>query len=166
YVFQLPDVARPLVANQGLHRFRRNRINRLAHSSRGLLYKMLHQEGDILRPVTQRRNMDGKHIQPIVEVAAKLLLQNHSFQVAMSRGHNANVDFLRPRASQALKFPFLQDTKELWLQLERDIADFIQEQRALMRHLKAADLLCDRAGERSSFMAEEFTFEQPGRDSS
>lgn len=33
-----------------------------------------------------------------------------------------------------------------------------------MRYLKPADLLCDRAGEGSSFMAKQFTLEQPGRD--
>jgi hypothetical protein len=65
----------------------------------------------------------------------------------MSCGHYADVDSLRPSASQALKFPLLQDAEELWLQLERDIADFIQEQRALMCYLKPADLLCDCAGE-------------------
>ena len=110
--------------------------------------------------------MDGKDIQSIVEVAAKLLLQNHSFQVAMGRCHNTHVDFLRPRASEALEFPLLQDTKKLWLQLERDIADFIQEQRTLMCQLDPADLLRDRAGERSPFMPKQFTFEQPGRDGS
>src|SRR5580704_8905108 len=35
-----------------------------------------------------------------------------------------------------------------------------------MCNLEPSDLLCDRAGERSSFMAEQFTFEQPGRDGS
>src|ERR1700727_1460048 len=35
-----------------------------------------------------------------------------------------------------------------------------------MRHLKQADLLCNRSGERSPFMAKQFTFEQPGRDGS
>ena len=128
-------------------RFRRNRVNRLAHSSCGLLYKMLNQQRNILRR-SRRAGPDGKNIQSIVEVAAKLLLQNHSFQVAMVRGHYAYVDFLRPCTSQVLKFPLLQNTEELWLQLERDIADFIQEQLALMRDLKPADLLCDRAGER------------------
>jgi hypothetical protein len=110
---------------------------------------MLHQKRNILRTLPQGRNVDGKHIQAIVEIAAKLLLQYHSFQITMSRGHNAHVNFLRARASQAFEFTLLQDAKELWLQLERDIADFIQEQRALMCYLKPADLLRDRAGERS-----------------
>ena len=91
--------------------------------------------------------MDGNDIHSIVEVAAKLLLQDHGFQVTMSRGHDAHVDFLRPIASEALKFPFLQDAKKLRLEFERDIADFIQEQRTLMCKFEPADLLGDRAGE-------------------
>ena len=152
--------------NQSLHRFRLNRVNCLEHSSCGLLDKIPCQERNVSRTFPQGRDLDGKNIQAIVEIAAKLLVQNHSFQVAMSRGHDAYVDSLRPRASQALKFPLLQDTEKLWLQLERDIADFIQEQLALMCYLKSAELLCDRTGERSSFMAKQFTFEQPGRDGS
>src|SRR3984885_5552100 len=166
YVLQLPDVARPSVMNQSLHRFRGNRIDRLAHSSCGLLYKMLHQQRNILRTFPQGRNVDRKHIQAIIEIAAKLLVQDHSFQVTMGRGHNAHICFLCPRATQPLKFPLLQDTEKLWLQLERDIADFIQEQRALMCYLKSAELLCDRTGNPCSFMAKQFTFEQPGRDGS
>ena len=82
----------------------------------------------------------------------------------MSGGHNAHVNFLRPSASQALKFPLLQDTKKLRLELQRDVANFVQEQRALMRELEPADLLCDRAGERATLMPKEFAFEQPGGD--
>jgi hypothetical protein len=125
---------------------------------------MLRQERNVLRTLAQPRNMDGENIQSIVEVAAKLFLQDHSFQVAMSRGHNPHVDFLRPRASQALKFPLLQDTKKLRLQLERDVANFIQEERALICKLEPADLLCDRTGERSPLMPKQFALEQPGRD--
>src|ERR1700677_773054 len=164
YVFQLPDVARPRVSNQGLHCFRGDRIDRLAHALGGLLHKMACQERNVPRTFPQGGDLDGENIQAIVQVAAKLLVQYHSFQVAMGGGHNAHIYLLRPRASQALKFPLLQDTEELWLQLERDIANLIQEQRALMFHLKPTDLLSDRAGERSPFMAEEFTFAQPGRD--
>src|SRR6202007_936476 len=118
------------------------------------------------RTFPQGRNSDGKNIQSIVEIAAKLLLQNHSFQVTMGRSHNAHIYFLRPTASQAFEFTLLQGAKQLWLQLERDIADFIQEQRSLMCYLKPANLLRDRAGERSPFMAKQFTFEQPGRNGS
>ena len=83
----------------------------------------------------------------------------------MSRGYNAYVDFLRPCASQSFEFLLLQDSKKLRLQLERNIADFIQEERTLMRKLKPANFLRNRAGEGSSLMAKQFAFEQAGRNS-
>src|ERR1700733_12738342 len=122
--------------NQSVHRFRRDRIDHLAHTLGGVLHKMMHQQRNIFPAFPQRWDLDGKNIKPIVEIAAKLLLHNHSFQVTMRRGHNAYVDSLRPRASQAFEFPLLQDTEELWLEFEGDIADFIQKQRALMCYLE------------------------------
>ena len=82
--------------------------------------------------------MDGKNIQTVVEIAAKLSLQDHSFQVAMSRSDDANVNLFRPRASQTLKFPLLQDAQKLRLELQRDVTDFVQEQGTLVCQLDPA----------------------------
>jgi len=49
------------------------------------------------------------------------------------------------------------------LQLKRDVADFIQKQRAFVRQLESPDALRDRAGERALLVTEQFAFEQPRR---
>ena len=102
----------------------------------------------------------GKNIQPVVEVAAKLFFPDHLFQIAMSRGHNPNVNFLRSRTAQPLEFSLLQDAKKFRLQLQRDIANFIQKQRTLVCQLKPANLLSDRTGEGAALVAKQFAFEQ------
>ena len=136
HVFQLADVPGPLILGQGVHRFRGDRVNRLVHSSRRLSHKMMHEQRNILGSFPQGRNGNGEDIQAVIEVAAKLLLQDHFFQVAMRRGDNANVHFLRPRAAQPLEFPLLQNAQQFRLQLERDIADFVQKQRTLVCQLE------------------------------
>ena len=51
----------------------------------------------------------------------------------MGRSHNPNVYFFCPRAPQSLEFPLLQNAQEFRLQLQRDIPNFIQKQRTLIR---------------------------------
>ena len=58
----------------------------------------------------------------------------------------------------------LQDAQQLGLQLQRNVANFIQEQRAPMRKFHAPEFLADRAGESAFFMSEQFAFQQSGRD--
>ena len=114
-ILQLTDVSGPRISSQHLHRFARNRINGLMHPLGKLLDEMQYEQRNVFRAFAQRRNDNWKNIQAVVEVAAKLLLLDHLFQVAMGRGHDSNVNSLRPGTAQSLEFPFLQDTKELRL---------------------------------------------------
>ena len=51
---------------------------------------------------------------------------------------------MRLRAAQALELLLLQDAQQLGLQRRRDVADLVEEQRAAVGQLEAADLLRDR----------------------
>ena len=62
--------------------------------------------------------------------------------------------------AQALELPVLQDTQQLGLQLQRQIGDLVQKQRALVRQLDAPQPLVERSGERAFFVPEHFAFEQ------
>src|SRR5690348_3063275 len=78
----------------------------------------------------------------------------------MSRGYDPDIHVLGPRAAQPLELPLLQDAQELRLQLQRNIANFIQKQRSLIRQLDPANLLSDGAGKGAALVAKQFTFEQ------
>src|SRR5882724_7845203 len=54
----------------------------------------------------------------------------------------------------------LQDAQQLRLQPRRDVAYFVQKQRALVSHLEAPDLLRDGPGKRALLMAEQFVFQK------
>src|ERR1700693_1265505 len=134
----------------------------LVQPSRGFLDKMLHQERDVFGSLAQGRNENRENIQAIVKIAAKLFFQNHFFQIAMSRRHYSNVDFLRVRASQAFELSLLQDTKQFGLEFQGDVANFIQEQGTSVRELESSNLLSNSSGESSALVAKEFAFEQAG----
>src|SRR5437667_3741765 len=108
--------------------------------------------------------MDGEDVEPIVKVAAELSFSDHRFQVPIGCGDQAYVDFFRSCAAQALKFTFLQSTQKLGLQLKRDVADFIEKQRSLVRQFETPDPLRNGAGECAPLMAKELAFEQAGGD--
>src|SRR4029077_20841731 len=74
--------------------------------------------------------------------------------------HNAYVHPNRLAAAQSLELLFLQDAEEFRLQLQRQIADFVEEERALVRQLESPFGLRKRSCERASFVAEELTLEQ------
>src|ERR1039458_7068436 len=58
------------------------------------------------------------------------------------------------RAAQPLELALLQNAQQLGLQLQRDVADFVQKKRALVGQLEAPDLLADGARECALLMAE------------
>jgi hypothetical protein len=72
----------------------------------------------------------------------------------MGRGNYPDIDFVSAVAAEPLKFLFLQDAKQFRLKFERDVAYFVQEERALVRHFEASYFLSNRSGECSLFVTE------------
>jgi len=68
-------------------------------------------------------------MQTIVEILAKRALLDHRQQIAVRRRHQADVGAQRARGAEALEGVLLQHAQELGLQLEGEVADFIEEQR-------------------------------------
>ena len=87
------------------------------------------------------------------------MLFHHPKEVAVRRGDEADVDLDRLRTADPLELLLLQDAQQLRLELERDLADLVEEQRAAVGHLEAADLLGDGAGEGAPLVPEELALE-------
>src|SRR5712692_2206077 len=110
--------------------------------------------------------MDGKDIQAVEEVSAKLLVLNHGGQIAVRRSDQTGVGAKCTCASQSLELPLLKDPQELRLQLERNLPDLVQKHRSLMCQFEAPDALRDGSSKSASFVTKEFAFEEPGWDGS
>ena len=145
--------------DQGIHGVGWNGLDPAAHSSSNFLREMAHKPGNVVATFTKRRQHDGEHVQPIVKVAAKLAVSGHLREVAVRGRHQAHVNAHGPRAAQSLKLLLLQHTEQLGLQLRRNIAHFIEKQCPCMGELETANLLHDRAGEGTLFMAEQLAFQ-------
>src|ERR1700712_1070727 len=63
-------------------------------------------------------------------------------------------------SAQPFDFAFLQKTQQTCLTFKRQVADFIEEKRAAVRRLDAADLALIRARERAALVAEQLGLKQ------
>src|SRR5207302_7198921 len=71
-----------------------------------------------------------------------------------------------PRPAQPFELMVLQNPKQLGLQLQRDFADFVEEESALIRQFQAPNLLADRSSKCTLLVAEQFAFQQTGGNGS
>ena len=121
---------------------------------------MIYQQWNVFRAFPQGWNVNRKNIQPVKQIFAKFLLLNHLSEVAIGGCDQAGIGVNSPCASQPLEFSLLEHTQQLGLQLDGNIPDLVEEYRAAVRQLEAADALCDGAGERAFFVTEQLAFKQ------
>ena len=119
--------------------------------------------------MSSRRSRSGtdlhrKHVEPEIEVLAKPAALHLLLEVAVGGGDHADVDRAGALLADALEIALLQHAQQLALQLERDFADLVEEQRAAIGELEPADAVAHRAGEGAADMAEELALEQFARD--
>jgi hypothetical protein len=126
-VLQLPHVARPGVANQGVHDRRWDGLDPPAHPPGEPLGEMAHQTRDVLRAIAQGRQHEREDVQAVVEVTAEAAVSDHLGQVAVGGRHQAHVHPKRLGAAQALELLLLEHAKQPGLQLEWNVADLVEE---------------------------------------
>ena len=76
----------------------------------------------------------------------------------------AEVGLDRLDAADALDLALLDRAQQLGLQVEAQVADLVEEQRAAGGQLELAELLLVRAGERAALVAEQRALDQLVRD--
>src|SRR5262249_16943222 len=133
----------------------------LSYNLRG---EVLHQRGDVFRPLAQRRQRDGKDEDAMEQVLAEVALLDLLFEIAMRGHHHANVDLDRLVGADALHLALLQHAQQLGLHGQRHVADLVQKQRALVGLFKLAEVPRGSSCKRALFMAEQLRFDQLRRD--
>jgi hypothetical protein len=158
-VLELADVARPVVAHQQLLR---------VGSSPSIFFFSSARSGeeassrrhDVVLALAQRRHLDRNDVQAVVEVLAELARLHHRRQIAVGRRDQPHVDAQRARAAEPLELVLLEHAQDLGLRARAHVADFVEEQRAAVGLLEAADALLVGAGERALLVAEQLRLEQ------
>jgi len=109
------------------------------------------QHRDVLAAFPQGRELEAHHIEAMKEVFAELPLANHRFQIAVCRGDDAHIHRNRFRPADPLEGLLLENAQEFYLRVGRQVADFVEEERALVGLLEAADAPLLSPRERAAF---------------
>ena len=158
-VLELAHVPGPVVGEE-----RAQRLGREAQRAAGARARTREEEDgdglDVLSPLAQRRQLDGEHLQPIVEVLAEGAGRHALAQVPVGGGDDTGVGLARRRLADALVAPLLQDAQELHLEVERDVAHLVQEEGAVVGELEPARPVPHGASEGAAHVAEELALQQ------
>ena len=139
--------------------------NRLAGFAREFFEEKIRQRGNIFFVFAQRRNVDGDHIQAIVQILAERAFFERGAQIAIRGGDQTHVDFERFGAAEALEFAFLQDAQQLHLNRGRNVADFVEEKRAFVGEFKFSGLARNRRRKMRLFRSRKVRFREGFRGS-
>jgi hypothetical protein len=100
-------------------------------------HKIVHQDGDVFAPFSQRRNLDREDIDPVKQIFAKLILTNHRLQVAVRCGNQSHIHANALVASQPLELLLLDSAQQLRLQVHGDVAHFVKKKCSAIGHLES-----------------------------
>ena len=69
--------------------------------------KVTHQQWNVLRPLPKGRDANGKNIEPVIQISAKLTAFNHLFQVAVEAATGRTSTFFVWVLPSRSEFPLL-----------------------------------------------------------
>src|SRR5438034_1751511 len=160
-VLKFPNIARPLVGHDFLER-----ILTQGDRTLGATEEALHQEGNVLLSLPQRRQSDGYHTQAVVEIFAEASGCNFAIQVVSRGSDQAKVNRDRRVASQTFDYALLNCAQQLCLQAKRKLGTLVKEESACLRLFKPADSTRQGAGKGSLLVPEKLRFQQTVRNGS
>src|SRR5690606_18578040 len=118
------------------------------------------KNGYVLRAVAQEGRVQLQHVQAVVQVFPEIPAFHGLFQINVGCGEHPHINVDRLYRADPFDLAFLQEAKKIGLQLQWQIADFVQKQGAAVGLLNAADFALVGAGECASLMAEHFRLDQ------
>ena len=81
----------------------------------------------------QRRHLDREHAEPVEQIEPEPAVGDLLLQIAIGRRQHADVHPPGRVVADALELAFLQDAQQLRLEIQRDLADLVEKQRAAVR---------------------------------
>ncbi len=89
---------------------------------------MVEQQRDVVAPLAQRRQVDLDRVEPEQQVLAEALLVGQLLGRQVGRGDHPHVDRHRPVGADRNHLPLLERGQQLGLEMERQVADLVEEQ--------------------------------------
>ena len=163
-VLKLTDVSRSVPTRERCHGFLRDSVDDFSQAPAVFRDKVPHKQRDVSGSFAKRRSENGQYLEAIKQIAPELFLLDPLSQFSVGGRDQANVVGDRPVSAKALDFALLERAQDLRLEIERQLADFIEKERTFMRQFQAADFARNGSGEGAFFVTKELAFQQTCRD--
>ena len=111
HVLQFTDVTRPGILLQRFESLLLNTLDLFSRSLRVTIDKVIHEQWNVLFPFTQRRQFDGKNVEPVVKITAKGAVRDGRLQITIRRCNHADISAQNFRPADAFKLAFLQNAQ-------------------------------------------------------
>ena len=159
-VFQLAHIAGQWQGLQTFHKSRGHGRHGGAVVGGDFAQQRLCQSRYVFAPLAQRRHIDADDIEPVIQVLPELARLHHLCQVFVRGADDAHIygDFFR--SAQGAHLPLLNHAQQLGLHGKRQVANFVQKQRAARCALEQAFAVGYRPGISAFAGTEKFGFEQ------
>ena len=82
-----------------------------------MLREIAHEHRNILTTLTERRQGNRKHVQPVVQIASELTVLHQRGQIPVRGRDQPDIHVHGACAAEPFEFLFLKDTEQLGLQL-------------------------------------------------
>src|SRR5919108_3445511 len=138
-------IARPAILPEDVQGFRSDLMHLFPQRWTKSLQEVLHQQGQIVTALPQRRQEDGKDVEAVVQIAAKPASGDEFFHVAIGGGDKAYVRLDGFVAADPFEPLVLEHPQDLRLGQRCHITDLIEEERAAGTLLELADSFALRA---------------------
>src|ERR1700683_338715 len=162
YIFQFTHVTRPGIGHQGPPCSWRD-VPRWAVIFLCVpLQEEIDEQGNILFALAQRRKVDGDHIEPVEEIFAEAAVADRLSEIDVGGGDDAHIHLNFLHSAEVHEAAVLQDAENFGLGIETHGGDFVEEERAPVRHLKQALFGSYGAGECAFHVPEEGGLKQVG----
>ena len=159
FVFELADVARPVVGDDFLEDGEAEGGFGQAHFAGGEGEEVAGEDGDIGFDFAEGGGFEADDVEAVVEVLAEIAIPDGAFEVAISCGDNADIDFDGFMGTDAFDFAFLESAEDFGLSGEAEVADFVEEEGTAVGCFELAHAALD-AGSDAAFDAKEFGFDE------
>src|SRR6202007_1458336 len=129
-VFEFADVAGPRIVHKRIHDGRGNVLDDFVLAAAESLDEIADQEGNVFPALAEGREENGEDVEAVIKVAAEFFFGDELGKVRIGGGDDAHIDANGAIAAEALEFLFLENAEQFGLEFEREIADFVEEDRA------------------------------------
>src|SRR6185503_19793021 len=131
-----------------------------------MLVEVIDQERHVLETISQRRQLERNHVEPVKQIRAEVSLLDLDVQTFVRRGDQTDVNSDRVSTSNGLEALLFQPSQHLRLNLRTHVADFVEKDRRTVGQFELAFLCGRRTGECAFHVAKQLRLNQVFRNRS